>query len=590
MDAGDGSQLKPQPPERGPSGALSLFILCCFVFIFTLVSVTAFLQKSPTMDEPLHLFAGYSYLKWGDFRTNPEHPPFAKMWAALPLVALNVNDPRPARALQWNRIQADWVGLSVVDVVYAFFFSPNGGGERLFFYAKLQMIVLAILLGVFVYFWTKEIFGFVAALAALVLYALDPNILAHSQIVHTDVPFAALFFIGSYFFWCALNRLTWMNALFTSVFFALAAVTKYSAFVILPIWAVVGFTKIFFACSDRCEAGIRRKKAIELLGVLVAAALTAYFFTWAIYGFRYDAIAGGAHPLAMDRVLPGEGTLFRRVADFVIAHRLLPEAWIYGQLHIFKFLARQSFLLGQVSEDGFWSYFPIAFLVKTPLATIILLVAALWLIARGRIDRTRAVFLLIPPAAYFALAVWSRANLGVRYILPIYPFLFVLAGAAAAALWQEGRWMRRGAALLGMWLLWSCVWTYPHYLAYFNELVGGPKNGYKVLLDSNLDWGQDLKGLKRWMDANGVKKIRFLYFGWVDPEYYGIDASYIAGAWAGYDPPATQSPEPYEYVAMSAHLLYGLERENKSVKAFRSREPLAVIGHSIFVFKLGKSQ
>ena len=140
--------------------------------------------------------------------------------------------------------------------------------------------------------------------------------------------------------------------------------------------------------------------------------------------------------------------------------------------------------------------------------------------------------------------------------------------------------------------------AYPHYLSYFNELAGGAENGHRVLLDSNLDWGQDLKGLKRWMDANGVERIKLLYFGYVDPEYYGIAAVYPSGnRWLKYDPPATRRPDEPRYVAISANTLFGSRlfldpddsqrsRSEDLVRDLRSKRPVAIIGHSIYVYRM----
>jgi Dolichyl-phosphate-mannose-protein mannosyltransferase len=570
---------------------LTLFILSYFALAFSLICIASFVQKSPTIDEPIHLFAGYSYLKHGDFRANPEHPPLAKIWAALPLLAFDVKDPVP-ESLHWRMIPDNLLPLPTLSLARQMLLVENDG-ETLFFYGKLQMIALSILLGVFIYVSSKSLFGFEAAVAAIFIYALDPNVLAHSQIVHTDMPFAAFFFISTYFFWRTLGRFNWRGLALTSLFFALAAITKYSFVAILPIWLILGLAKLFLteppqSFSGDSAAPNRRGKAFELLGVLCAAAVTAYVFTWAVYGFRFAAVPGGSTPLRIDWVMPPEKTLLRSAADYVTAHRLFPEAWIYGQLYTLKFLQRESFLLGQVSVDGFWSYFPVALAVKTPLPTLIALVIGLILLIRGRLNKMNGVLLLIPAIVYFSFAIWSRANIGFRYILPIFPFLFVFAGGAVAELWQKGGWAKRGVVVLALWSLGSCWATYPHYLAFFNELVGGPKNGYKVLLDSNLDWGQDLKGLKRWMDANGVKKIRFLYFGGIDPEYYRIQANYVFGSWMGSDGPSAGGESP-NYVAMSAHLFYGRSREDSFVKPFRFRAPVATVGHSIFIFKMPES-
>jgi len=533
------------------------------------------------MDEPIHLFAGYSYLKWGDFRTNPEHPPFAKMWAALPLLGSQLPDVR--QPPHWDLIPHYGLGISIVDCIYRFFFA-DGSGEEWFFRAKLQMILIGILLGGFIYFAAKRLFGFEAAVAALGLYALDPNILAHSSIVHTDIPFAAFFFISTYFFFHSLGRFSASNVSYAAAFFALAAITKYSAIAALPIWIVAAGA--FVVSPALAAAGSSRLKILARAAATVTIALVAsYTAIWAIYRFHFDAIPGGTRHLETSIVLPSQ-PLLRAFAEFILHNRLLPEAWVHGQLVVFNGLHRPSYLLGTVSADGFWSYFPLEFLVKTPLPTILLIAVAIFFAVRG-VNRRQLVLLLLPASLYFASAVLSRTNIGLRHILPVYPFLYVLAGGAAAVLWSGGRWMRRSVVALALWALGICAWTFPSYLTYFNELVGGPRNGYRVLLDSNFDWGQDLNGLKRWMDQNGVKKIQLAYFGWVDPEYYGIDAVYTGGRWVGYDPPATQTPEPFQYAAFSAQLLYGPE-SNRAAVAFRSRKPVAVIGHTIFVFRLSE--
>ena len=588
-------------PERLRWRFSPAIVWAYFALIFALLCVSSFVQKSLTVDEPVHLFAGYSYLKWSDFRANPEHPPFAKIWGALPLLALDINDSRPSTP-HWDLITETADGSATVAVADQMLFVDNDA-ESLFFYAKLQMIALSILLGIFVYLWSEKLFGFEAAVAALFVYALDPNILAHSSIVHTDIPFAAFFFIGTYFFWRFLDRATWTNLMLMAVFSGLAAVTKYSYPVILLVWMLLGIGRIisvkpiasFFA--GRGELAKRWQKATVITGALACAALTAYVFIWSVYGFRYNTIPGGALRFHMDWMMPAENSPLRSIASFLNTYQLFPEAWIYGQLFVRKNLERPAYLLGQISPDGFWNYFPVAFAVKTPLPTLILLVIALWYVLRGRIERTRGLFLLVPAVIYFALAVFSRINIGLRHILPIYPFLFVLIGGGVGQLWNGKTYRKRGGLIfLAIWYVGSSIWIYPHYLSFFNEIVGSPKNAYKILLDSNVDWGQDLKGLKRWMDTQGVRKIQLMYFGYAAPEYYGIDATYMTGSWMAYDLPATQTAITPQYIAISANLLYSPEflslapKSEEQVRPFRSKVPVARIGHSILVFRTGEAE
>jgi len=572
---------------------LSASALCVFVFLFGILTITSFLQKSPTVDEPLHLFAGYSYLKWGDFWVNPEHPPLAKILAALPLLAFDIKDPRPSSADGSLSPESDPGDPPAVNVAQKMLFVQNDA-DTLFFYAKLPMIALAVLMEIFVYLWSKKLFGPEAAIASTFLYALDPNILAHSPMVQTDLPFTTFFFIGTYFFWQGLSHLTWKNLLLTALLFGLAAVTKHSFPVIFLIWGMLGVFSIFFSGPQRCHIGAARSissrwgKSAILAGTLLCTLMIGYLFIWAAYGFRFHPIPGVARPLPMGQVMP-ENPLLQAWVPVINEHHLFPEAWTYGQLFVLKNLSRVTYFFGGISEQGFWLYFPVAFAIKTPLPTLLLLFGAMGISLFRRRDYLPRFFLLIPVVLYFSLAVWSRLNIGLRHILPIYPFLFVFIGGTAAELWREEKWLKKGLLiLLAVYYLFSSFSLYPHYLAFFNELTGGPKNGHKVLLDSNLDWGQDLKGLRRWMERNGVKKIYFLYFGKADPRYYGIDAFYLPGSWVVHDSPNNILPG---YLAVSATHLYGAdlyltEQEKEILKSFELGEPVADIGYSILIYKV----
>lgn len=174
----------------------STMVFGCFIVLFGAVAFTSSAYNSPTYDESVHLFAGYSYLKWGDFRANTEHPPLAKVLAALPLLALDIKEPSRSNPY-WELIpkQRDYSWMMANQMLFS-----DNDAETLFSYAKLPMIALGIVLGGFVYLWASELFGLPAAVAALFLYGLDPNILAHSPIVHTDIPFTTFSFISTYFF------------------------------------------------------------------------------------------------------------------------------------------------------------------------------------------------------------------------------------------------------------------------------------------------------------------------------------------------------------------------------------------------------
>jgi len=574
----------------------SMLVIGVFVIVFGFLTITSFTQQSPTIDEPVHLLGGYSYLKWSDFRVNPEHPPLVKMWAALPLLWMNVHDPRSSNSL-WNEILGSEPGGPVYPFARDMFFLQNDA-VTLFFYAKLQMIILSVVLAAFVYLWSRQLFGFYPAIISLVLYGSDPTILAHSAIIHTDVPFAACFFIGSYCFWRSLREFSWPNLLLVSCVVGLAAITKHFFVVIAPVWLALGLIEIFRPESLGSTlsttpqlAPNRKQRLIHLSTIFTCAAAAAYLAIWSAYGFRFNAAPGDGARLFMTQVLPAHKSIVQPITSFFLDHRLLPEALIAGYLYNLKVWQHSSYLLGELSDNGFWSYFPIAFGVKTPIPTLLILAASVGLVLFKRRSRIY-LWLTVPPLVYFALAVLSRFNIGIRHLLPIYPFLFVLIGGTVAEFWREGSRVKKSAlVVLGLWCLWSSLSAYPHYLSYFNELVGGAKNGHKVLLDSNLDWGQDLKGLKKWMDENAIKKIQLLYFGTAEPKYYGIDDFYSTENLSGETITARREVDLPEHLAISANFLYGgelfLPKELVELLAsYRLGHPVATVGHSILVYKL----
>jgi tetratricopeptide (TPR) repeat protein len=580
--------------NRGKGRFLSPLILAALLLLFAFLAITSATRQAPTVDEPVHLLGGYSYLKWGDYRVNPEHPPLVKIWAALPLLGLAVNDPRGSSAL-WSQIVGAEPGGPVYPLAREMFFKLNDA-DKLFFYARVQMVAVSLALALFVYLWSRELLGSGAAGLAVFFFALDPNVLAHSPIIHTDMAFAALVFVGTWAFWHASRALTGFNLLLVSLLFGLAAITKHSFLAILPIWLAVALLQVFgreplpFRLPGFSGVAARSWEKMLLLSLLfVSAAAAAYGFVWAAYGFRFSAVPGGMTALFMTEVSPAQRTLVGPIQWLAHEYHLLPEAFVAGFLYNLKVWKHAAYLLGEISPDGFWGYFPIAFAVKTPLPTLLLSAAALGAFLLRR--RWSAYgWLLLPVVVYFALAILSRFNIGIRHLLPIYPFLFVLVGAAAWQIWQSGsRVARGGLALLALWQVWIAASTHPHYLAYFNELAGGPKNGHQVLLDSNLDWGQDLKGLKRWLDVQGIARVQLVYFGTSEPSYYGVDDFYSVKNLERW--PASGEATLPEYLAVSANFLYGGElflppELAERLRRYQLRAPVASIGHSILVFKV----
>jgi hypothetical protein len=279
------------------------------------------------------------------------------------------------------------------------------------------------------------------------------------------------------------------------------------------------------------------------------------------------------------------------VASLARDSGLLPEAYVFGVLKVFAHAeGRPAFLMGERSQDGFWRYYPTSMALKTPLALFGLLAVA-WVTRRSYRAPAQVEWCLwLPPLVYLVLAAARPINIGHRYVLPVYPFLFVAAGRAAA--WAIGAARRPAArglvASLAAWYVVSVLRVHPHYLAYFNELAGGPANGYRYLVDSSLDWGQDLKELARWQREQRIGRIKLAYFGTADPAYHGIDCELLPGYTAPPPRSLTRRVSEGDVVAVSATILQGLYVEADMLPLFeklRALQPIAVLAHTIFVYR-----
>ena len=619
-----------------------------FVAAFGALVLSNVLTTSATYDEPVHLFAGYSDVRWGDRRITPDHPPLLKKLAALPLLFMDVwphaieppsagderiggatyRELRDAFALALTGTGAPQiyyhhflfgVRQDVLDrwkVADSFHLPPEesfaprdflNDPDRLLKAARLPIAMIGIGLGAMIFLWSRELFGLAGAVLSLALYCFDPNFIAHSGLVTTDVGVSAFIFGSAWFVWRSAQFRSAGNVIGASLFAGLAVTSKYSALFMAPmllgaaLWRI-GSRSPWSSPAEPAEESTAGRRALQVGAITAAMGVTAWLVIWAAYGFRYSAVpdvraaaAGEAAALShtgyrpSGDVVPGRlplESLARQdaaTAEFIAARssapypedvarwsaaakidiydrtliafshgHFLPEAFAYGvALTRFNSRARPGFLRGQHELFGFPSFFLWVFLFKTPLGALTLMGIGIPLFLRSQ--RTEGFcFVLLPALVFFWIALTSGLNLGQRHILPIYPFLFVAAGALGPR-WERLRGRQRTAAGAVALLLASCgaflvfapplkpVVVVAHHLSFMNELGGGPLRGYENLADSNFDWGQDLKALARWLEEHGVRKpINLCYFGTGDPRYYGIRhrnlfAGYVFEADRGFD-------------------------------------------------------
>lgn len=576
------SPVSSAPGRPGAGHRRVLAVLAGFVLAYFALQLPSATRRSATFDEPLHLAAGYLALTEQDYRLDVTHPPLLRMWAALPLLGRGAPEPDTGPMAEWSAEK--WISESY-DLAHDFLFTGTEADAWLN-RARGMNLVLGALLGLLVFAWIQEWLGFGPALAGLFLYLIEPNLAAHAALVTTDMGVTCFFFGAIYFIWRTGRQATPANLSGLALFTGLAAASKFSAILLGPAALLVLAVVVI-----RGAMTWRRAAGIVLL--LFAASCLAI---WAVYGFHYAPAAGGAWVGAAQRlaVLEEQLPVVGRMLVWVDANHLLPAAYTQGFIQSFTSAGNlPGYLAGEVSTTGWWYYFPFAFLVKTPVALLLLATGGALVLVRRRADWDALSLACVglPPAVYLAAAMSTEINLGLRHILPVYPFVLLLAAVAVAAV-LGADWRRRtqglvlGPIFAGGLLVFTL--SYPRHLTFFNVLVGGPGNGARYLTDSNLDWGQHLKLLKQWMNQHQVRRINLAYFGVVSPDYYGIENVPLPGssdfAGNGGKPPLLPG-----YVAISATLLSGVYFSPEwrlFYRGFANVKPVAVIGNTINVYRV----
>ncbi len=545
-------------------------VVAGFLFIFLVQACTIALKKSNTWDESAHILAGYAYLSEGaDYLSPLHHPVTGRLVTALyPYLFLDLDfDPRVRPELE--------PASNFFPYSLKFLFENRTDGGRILFLSRLGVITLGLVLGLFVYIWARELWGERGGMLSLLFYSLSPNIIAHSSLATTDIPVTVFFFISSYFLYrTAESGADLWRVPLVAAPLALAFTTKHTAFLILPL-------VIYSLYLNIKRDGPRKALAFYLL-----TAFSVYILIWAVYGFRYHSADTLYVSPPWERF---SGHLLEGPVDTMRTLKILPESYLFsiaGTLHGAGH-GRIAFLMGDYSHNGWWYFFIVAFLIKTPVATILLLTAAiLYLFSEKGPNLKKALFALIPLFSVFFVISLQKVNIGLRHILPAYPFIFLLVGYSANIRTVSMRAAKAVFYAALAWYVYAAASIYPHELAYFNEFVGGPENGYKYLVDSNLDWGQDLTGLKRYMDDKGLKSIKLAYFGLSDPTYYGIDYEYLPGYIIFNPENVKETIELKGTFAISATLLQGLYLPDRDFyRIFRSLEPAEKIGYSIFIYE-----
>jgi hypothetical protein len=555
--------------------------VACVIAIAGTLEVRSALGETQTWDEGIHIAAGYSYLTRGDYHWNDEHPPLVKLMSALPLRRLGLVLPVNSEA--WRKNDQVRLGIELL-------YKSAVPADRILFAARSMTMLLSLLFLAALAWWTRRRFGAAAALLAVVLCAFDPNLIAHGRYVTTDLPVTVF-----YFFACVL----WVEYLengrprslaFAAAAFALAMVTKYSAVLLIPILAAL----YGFRWAQR-----PKQFPVRRAGIAAAALLGALLVMVNAVYWRETVRCFTTRVERLDSVVDKStftGRVLYRAGKWL---HLPAHEYLKGLNNVASHNAsgHPSYLLGQRNDKGWWYYFPVVFGVKSTLAALaaaaLLLAAGVWrFLKRGPPEaswraRWRAIppiwaGLLFPPLFYFAFSMTSAINIGMRHILMVYPFLYV-ACAAMLARFGARRAARYAMVALGALQIAECASIAPDYLAFFNALSGGPAQGPRYLVDSNIDWGQDVKKLVKWLDAHGTRKAYVLYFGNAQMAYYGVEYMGVPDpldrkAWDAIDGWLVANVTPLEgvYVPLDA------------LSPVRLKDPVARVGWTMYVYDFRK--
>lgn len=541
---------------RPSAGVLALALL----LLFAGLAAHSARQHSEVLHERHYIYAGWQKLRNDVTGIAAGTPSGLPMLSAVPLLALDLDSydgPAPSHPF----------------LNTSFVYENQRPAHEILAFARAPFVLLGVLAGAVVFVWARRLYGDAAGLLALGLYVFNPAMLGNTQFATQDFPVAALATLTLFAFWrlCESGSPWWVVG--AGVALGLALLTKYTALALLPLLGVVTVWDAF--ARPVAERGLGARIA-GLAGVGAIAAL----IVWAAYGFDVGSLGettqllASAHgPLASFSVCP-QG--LRHPGWVVPAPEYL--CGVSSQLsHAYR-IGHPSYLAGEVSAEGWWRYYLVTMAVKQPIALLLLLAArAGWgfvRLARGERGGELRFLLAFP---LLLLWVFSAADtqLGERYILAVYPPLFVWLGALARPAWQQT--ITRVALLAALaWIVVSTARIHPHHLMYFNEIAGGPDRGWRTVV-SGYDMGQDLGNLERWLAEREISQLRI--------SCLGCDARLEFASYRAERLPCRETPG-WVAISVARRLIPAVGTPVGCHDWLGAHEPVARVGHSILVYEV----
>lgn len=586
------------------------------VTIAVLLAAASNIGDTLIVDEIPHIGSGYSYAATGDYRLNPEHPPLAKTMAGLAILPITDGSVAFNTPFWTENINGQWNFGRVL------IYNSGNDADRITQMARLPMLLFLILTAAVMWRWARDRYGKTAALIAVILIAFSPTVIAHTRYVTTDMAAAWGVVIATYFFIRYLKKPTRSTFLIAAIAFGFGLLGKFSTFLLAPYFFLMALLWVFTEHHGSLKGSLQSMTRWAGRTILVGAA-GFILIVWPVYiahthNYPIERQVRDTFEITSDDgFTPGVV-----VVNWLAERPILRAAGHYG-LGLMMVAQRSAggntiYWMGNVVKSAGPWYFPTVYFLKESLAWWLLAALAVGtLVMRGRrshehthkpkknewlADHFDELAMLLWLAIYWGFSVTSTLNIGVRHLLPIYPFTILLV---AGRLGMTIDWLKRYdkprlkwasltvAGLLG-WYVFETVAVFPHFLTYFNQFAGGPSGGHRYVVDSNLDWGQDARRLAVYLEDHDIEKVSLDYFGWADPTYYLTDKVIwtTVGQFESADEFIAQN-RSNGWIAVSATFLQnsnGFKTFNpddkKNYHWLTLYEPTAVIGNSIFLWHI----
>ncbi|OGN08505.1 MAG: hypothetical protein A2750_02150 [Candidatus Yanofskybacteria bacterium RIFCSPHIGHO2_01_FULL_45_42] len=596
------------------------------VLVALVLTITSLWDDSFIVDEIPHVGAGYSYITKGDYRLNPEHPPLAKDLAGLALSLFPINQSAFSTQYWTSDINGQWnFGRTLI-------YNRANNVDTITRTAKITMLLFFVFSAVLIYRWAQERYGKRAAFIAILLFSFSPTVLAHSRFVTTDMPALFGILLGTYFFVKFLEKPDRGRFWFAAVAFGIAQLTKFSLVLIVPLLVLMAIAWSFANLYSF------RSSVILFIRSLVLMAVGIIIIVWPVYALHtmnyppekqktdtiYNLGSYGNRLIADPVIWASDKPAIRPLAYYATGILMVNQRSIGGNT---------TFFLGEVRNYAWKHYFPVVYGIKEPLVFwLLVIIVLLFLAARVKFSISNFQFpiksqfskirnwvknyfvefsMLLWLAIYWYLSIKANLNIGVRHLLPTYGFVFILLAGQLSKIIQNAKIKMENDnakykifnfklslftlnftlfTLLG-WYVADVVRVHPHYLTYFNQLAGGPAGGHQYAVDSNLDWGQDLKRLAMWVEENKVNKIHLDYFGWADQGYYLKDKLVWinSGTYKNVRDFFAQNLDG-GYIAVSVSFYMGSRGDSVNNYIWLDAyEPVAKIGNSIWVWHITRN-